>query len=135
MKSLLLVAALLLSNNVFAGCAIANDKNSYGTACSTLSKKDAEDKAVVECQKSGGKDCMTLAHFESGCWAIAKDRTLGISAYAFGKATVEEAKAESITSCLSHGGKNCVNTPNVGCESNITSPNEGGQNKSKYKKI
>ena len=91
MKSLLLVAALLLSNNVFAGCAIANDKNSYGTACSTLSKKDAEDKAVVECQKSGGKDCMTLAHFESGCWAIAKDRTLGISAYAFGKATVEEA--------------------------------------------
>lgn len=134
-KIVFLVLTIIASQNAFAECAIANDKNSYGTACSSLSRKDAEDKAVVKCGKSGGRDCRVMSHFENGCWAIAKDRALEISAYAYGKATLEEAKSESISACLSHGGKNCVNTPNVGCESDTQNGSEDSSANSKYKKI
>lgn len=115
-KIVFLLLTIIASQNAFAECAIANDKNSYGTACSSLNRKDAEDQAIVRCGQSGGRECRVMAHFEKGCWAIAKDRGLEISAYAYGKATLEQAKSESISACLSHGGKTCVNTPNVGCE-------------------
>jgi hypothetical protein len=115
-KIVFLVLTIIAFQNAFAECVIANDKNSYGTACSSLSRKDAEEKAIVKCGKSGGHDCRVMAHFENACWAIAKDRALEISAYAYGKATLEQAKSESISACSSHGGKNCSNTENSGCE-------------------
>jgi len=103
-KVMLLLVVFLISHNAFAECALANDRNSYGTACSSI-RKEAEDKAIVRCGKSGGQSCAVIAHFETGCWAIAKDRALEISAYSFGKSTLDEAKSESISSCVSHGGK------------------------------
>ena len=132
-KVMLLLIAFLISHNAFAECALANDRSSYGTACSSISRKEAEDKAIVRCGKSGGQSCVVIAHFETGCWAIAKDRALEISAYSFGKSTLDEAKSESISSCVSHGGKNCINTPNVGCEGQKSNMDE--TNTSKYKKI
>jgi len=99
----------------FSECAIANDKNKYGTGCSKVSRKEAEDKAISNCGKSGGQNCSVIVHYSNGCMAIAKDRELDISAYAYGKKTLIEAKTESINSCLSHGGKNCVNTSNQIC--------------------
>ena len=95
---------------------IANNKNSYGTACVNNGEVNtADSRAIVNCGKSGGQNCTIVAHFASGCWAVAKDRTLDISGYSFGEPTLEEAKKDAIISCEGHWGKNCEVTQNNGC--------------------
>lgn len=106
--------ALLFASNAFAQCAMATANNSYGVYCDASGDIDVQ--AAQYCEKSGGHNCTVIAHFSNSCWAIAKDRALGVSAAAYGHSTLDEAKLASINKCLTQGGKNCSNTANVGCE-------------------
>ena len=113
----LFLIALFFATNSSAQCAIATANNSYGVYCYASGGVDLE--AVQNCEKSGGHNCTVIAHFSNSCWAIAKDQSLGVSAPAFGYATLNDAKVASIRKCLSAGGNNCVNTRNVGCEGSV----------------
>ncbi len=106
------------SSQTLGICAIANDKNAYGTACSNAGVNAADSGAINNCGKSGGQNCKIVAHFVNGCMAVAKDRTLDVSGYSYGEPTLEEAKKDAIISCEGHWGKNCEITPNNGCFNN-----------------
>jgi len=98
-------------------CSIANDKNSYGTSCKP-NEREADENAIANCVKSGGKSCRVIVHYVNGCMAVAKDRGLDVSGFSYARATLDEAKADAINACTANGGKNCVVTPNNGCFSN-----------------
>ena len=98
-------------------CSIANDRNSYGTSCKP-NEREADENAIANCVKSGGKSCRVVAHYANGCMAVAKDRGLDVSGFSYARATLDEAKVDAINACIANGGKNCVVTPNNGCFSN-----------------
>jgi S1-C subfamily serine protease len=120
-KFTVLFLLLASSINVYAEGALANDGNAYGSSFNASDTINAEKIAIENCKKSGGVNCKVIGAFAHSCIAIAKDRQLQKSAYSIAS-NLDEAKSVSIQRCIQAGGINCVNTPNQGCDGNVTTP-------------
>jgi hypothetical protein len=97
--------------DVFGAIAVSASTLNYGTSWSYKSEKDANARALQECEKStSAKDCKVAVTVADVCVALATSKPekvfgiggpIGASNYAAGNATLK---------CQRAGGKNCVVT-------------------------
>lgn len=86
--------------------AISDDGDGvFGIVSNMRDRGVAEENAVMECKKRGGKKCIVSFTYRSQCAAVAASESVSFS---YGAPTIEEAKESAMQQCNSNSSnKDC----------------------------
>ncbi len=90
----------------YAAIACTRNCSQWGYSNNCATQKEAEAKAVAECEK-GGKKCKAIGTFKNTCGAFARasDGSWGAQ---WGTEDEQEAKQKAMARCEKEGGKDCA---------------------------